>query len=145
MNALIYFVRCNDGYVKIGYTIRVASRRKQLKRLEPEFLFGFYVDADLGHSIELAFHRHFEGKRVYQRPIEQFRLTDADLLEARSLVLVRAAGSVPFCECHGLTKYRRRKGWETAPRQRVLMMRVTPKPNAKQWERMPSFASLSVQ
>jgi hypothetical protein len=140
---LIYFARCLDGTVKIGSTIDGHARRIQLNKLRPEFLFGFYASQeDGGSAIERVFHRHFALKRVGIS--EQFRLTGADLLEARLLPLWRCGGQA-FCECHGLTRHRAFSGWQQQTRNRVFMVRVTPKLHSQTWERMPSVAHLSVQ
>lgn len=143
--SLVYFARCLDGTVKIGSTIHPQGRWVQLGKLRPEFLFGFYVHGgcSVGLAVERVFHRHFDTLRVGIS--EQFELDSGALTEARALSIWHVDGSGPFCECHGLTRHRQVYGWKTAPRRPVLLMRVTPKPEALRWIRRNPEYTVTVQ
>lgn len=73
----VYFIRAENGLVKIGITSNIAKRFEALNVASPvELVLLFYIETDEARKLEGSFHSIFESQWVKG---EWFRLSDDDI------------------------------------------------------------------
>ena len=78
----VYFIRSENGLVKIGIASDVYSRLGNLNTASPiELELLFWIQCDNARRTEVSLHNIFESKRVKG---EWFKLTDEDLIWVRN-------------------------------------------------------------